>query len=138
MTPNSNKDEKLPTLQTLIEANLAPADVSLSFKNLYRSFLSLENLTYFSPRRLGLLDLLRCVSLFSGLFTKWGKNKTFSGLPSQNLPKSSQTRIGLPQNLSHWTFFSKKLQKKLKMAIIRMSPISYSSLSHFTLSRGKF
>lgn len=30
MTPNSNKDGKMPTLQALIEANLALLDVSLT------------------------------------------------------------------------------------------------------------
>ena len=40
MTLNSNKDGKLPSLQALIEANLSPADVSLSAKNLVHSLLS--------------------------------------------------------------------------------------------------
>lgn len=34
MTPNSNKDGKMPSLQSLIEANLQPADVSHSGQNL--------------------------------------------------------------------------------------------------------
>ncbi len=67
MTPNSNKDGKLPTLQALIEANLSLADVSVSVKNLELPLLSFDKLTYFSPPRLGPHDLLRCVSLFSGL-----------------------------------------------------------------------
>ncbi len=70
MTPNSNKDGKTPTLQALIEANLAPADVSLLVKNLDHRLLSFEILTNFSPLRLGLHDLFRCVSLFSDLSTK--------------------------------------------------------------------
>ena len=70
MTPNSNKEGKTPTLQALIEANLSPADVSLLVKNLDHRLLSFEILINFSPLRLGLHDLLRCVSLFGGLSTK--------------------------------------------------------------------